>query len=155
MTQRRRETLFRLLMSSACLNLSWEVVQLPLYTVWKAPAAEQTYDVLHCTTGDVMITAITLMLALVIARARQWPERGALGVWILSMVFAIAYTTFSEWLNVEVRQSWAYSELMPILPVLGIGLSPMLQWLVVPTLAHTFALRRSPWRGGSGEAPSH
>jgi len=34
-----------------------------------------------------------------------------------------------------VRQSWAYSPLMPVLPVTGTGLAPLLQWIVVPSTA--------------------
>lgn len=37
-----------------------------------------------------------------------------------------------EWLNVYVWQRWAYSPDMPL--VLGIGLTPLLQWLLVPVL---------------------
>ncbi len=33
----------------------------------------------------------------------------------------------SEWLNVLVSQTWACSDLMPVVPVIGIGLSPLLQ----------------------------
>ena len=40
-----------------------------------------------------------------------------------------------EWLNVVVRQTWAYTEMMPQVPVLGTGLSPLLQWLLLPSLA--------------------
>jgi len=47
----------------------------------------------------------------------------------------VAYTIFSEWLNTAVRQSWAYSPLMPVLPIMGTGLAPLLQWIVVPSTA--------------------
>jgi hypothetical protein len=46
-----------------------------------------------------------------------------------------AYTILSEWLNVEIRRSWSYTATMPVLPFLGTGLTPLLQWLIVPTLA--------------------
>ena len=45
----------------------------------------------------------------------------------------VAYPIYSEWLNMTVRQSWAYSSLMPVLPVTGTGLAPLLQWIVVPS----------------------
>lgn len=44
--------------------------------------------------------------------------------------------------NIEVRGAWAYREAMPRLPGLGIGLTPMLQWIVVPVLAFRWA---KPW----------
>jgi hypothetical protein len=31
-------------------------------------------------------------------------------------------------------QGWSYSPLMPVVPGLGVGLSPLVQWLVLPPL---------------------
>jgi hypothetical protein len=42
----------------------------------------------------------------------------------------LAYTVFSEWYNVYQVGSWAYSQRMPLMS--GIGLSPLLQWLLLP-----------------------
>jgi hypothetical protein len=66
-------------------------------------------------------------------------------------------------MNVYVRRSWAYSELMPAVPLAGyrIGLSPLLQWIVVPAAAfwavHRFQTRAARWRssctGGQGTSP--
>jgi hypothetical protein len=60
-----------------------------------------------------------------------------------TLIFGICYTVFSEWLNVVVRAAWAYSGLMPVIPLLGmdVGLSPLLQWIVLPLAAFWFAYR--------------
>ena len=39
---------------------------------------------------------------------------------------------FSEWLNLVIRKSWQYSELMPVVPIVDVGLSPLLQWVLLP-----------------------
>ncbi|MGH8690465.1 MAG: hypothetical protein ACREUS_05490 [Burkholderiales bacterium] len=46
------------------------------------------------------------------------------------------YTALSEWTNTTLFR-WSYSELMPTIAFGGgeIGLSPLLQWLVVPALS--------------------
>jgi len=119
-------------------NLAWETLQLPLYAVWEtgAPRA-QAIAVVHCTGGDLLIALSALMLALVLAGHESWPHRRFWAVASLTLLFGAAYTTFSEWLNVVVRTSWAYSERMPIIPVFGfrLGLAPLLQWIVVPLAA--------------------
>jgi hypothetical protein len=51
------------------------------------------------------------------------------------------YTFFSEWLNVGLRGSWAYSEFMPVVPLTGTGLAPLLQWLILPVAAYRLATR--------------
>ncbi len=50
----------------------------------------------------------------------------------LTIGLGIAYTFFSEWLNVSIRQSWAYSDLMPVVPIIGTGISPVAQWIFLP-----------------------
>ena len=66
---------------------------------------------------------------------RGWPARHFLRVAGLTIAGGVLYTIFSEWLNVSIRHSWNYSQAMPRLPVLGTGLAPFLQWIVVPLLA--------------------
>jgi hypothetical protein len=52
-----------------------------------------------------------------------------------AIMLGAAYTVFSEWLNIDIRRSWSYTAAMPVFPLLGTGLTPLLQWLVVPGLA--------------------
>ena len=116
-------------------HLLWEIAQLPLYTLWwTASRAELTFAVLHCTGGDVLIAMNALFASIVLLRAWRWPRINALQVAALAVPLGIAYTAFSEWLNVYVRQSWAYDPAMPTVPILGyqIGGSPLAQWFIVP-----------------------
>jgi hypothetical protein len=126
------------------LNLLWETVHLPLYTIWTTGSVrENTFAVIHCTIGDAMIAGLALLVALAVAGTYGWPFRRGQLVFAVTLVLGIAYTTYSEWMNTTVRQSWAYSPLMPVLPMTGTGLSPLLQWLVVPSVALSVATR---WR---------
>jgi hypothetical protein len=139
-------------------NLVWETLQLPLYTIWTAGSAgEIVFAVLHCTGGDVLIAVATLTIALVLFGSREWPTGGHLGVLLATLVLGISYTIFSEWLNVIVRKSWAYSPFMPVVPLLNVGLSPVLQWIVVPLAAMSAARRlgaQNPRNGSPGDPPS-
>jgi hypothetical protein len=117
-------------------HLVWEIAQLPLYTIWRDGTSGQiAFAVAHCTAGDLLIGMGALFAALLLAGDAQWPRRGFLRVALLAVGIGVAYTVYSEWLNVEVRRAWAYAELMPRLPGLGTGLAPFAQWLVVPALA--------------------
>jgi hypothetical protein len=84
-------------------------------------------------------------VALILLGRRSWPNRATASTYAVNLVIGIGYTIYSEWLNTSVRAAWAYSKLMPVLPGLGTGLSPLLQWLVVPTLAMWLALGHAPW----------
>lgn len=144
----------RYLVISAAAHLAWEVLQLPLYTLWATGTLQQqTFAVLHCTVGDAMIAGLCLLLALAMFAPPSWPYAGTRRVLVASLLLGIAYTFFSEWLNVSVRGSWAYSKFMPVIPVIGTGLSPLLQWILIPVIAQGLAIGRAPWIDRASASP--
>lgn len=122
------------------LNSLWELAQLPLYGLWNDPDPSRIVAYLiHCILGDVLIATVLFFLSSMVLRSFDWtmtqPWRG--GVLVISL--GLAYTVFSEWYNVYEVKSWSYAPQMPLIG--GIGLMPLLQWLVVPTLM-IIAIRR-------------
>jgi len=126
-------------------HLAWELLQLPLYTIfWTEPPGYIAYATAHCTAGDMLTALFTFFFAIVVMnRTKRLTERTYIRVALLTIFLGFAYTLFSEWLNVSIRESWTYTSAMPRLPVLGTGLAPLLQWLVIPTLALSSAWRRA------------
>ena len=115
---------------------------MPLYGVWKTgTAGEIIFNGLHCTVGDVMIAAFSLLAAIVLVGWSRWPRNGWLVVSSTAILVGVGYTAFSEWHNVYVLQSWSYASAMPVVPGTGIGVSPLVQWLVVPITAMWLTLR--------------
>lgn len=130
----------------ALANLVWEFAQLPLYTLWlTATPKEMIFAAVHCTGGDVLIALASLMLALVVVGPTGWPNEGRRPVLALSLLIGVGYTIFSEWLNIEVRQVWDYRNIMPVVPLIETGLSPLLQWIVIPVAASLWAFRSIPY----------
>jgi hypothetical protein len=124
-------------------NLAWELAQIPLYTIWREGSpGEILFAIGHCTLGDALIAAASLELAIAVAGGRRWiDERSRVRrVAITTVVIAVVYTVFSEWWNVSIRGTWAYSAWMP--KVLGIGLTPLLQWVATPAVGLWFIGRR-------------
>lgn len=133
----------RYILVAAVGNAVWEIAQLPLYSVWDNGTPRQiVFDVLHCTAGDVLIAANSLLAALLLVGRSTWPSAAVARTIAIVLAAGLAYTTYSEYLNTVVRGAWSYSNFMPRLPWLGIGLSPLAQWLIVPSLA-LFAATRS------------
>jgi hypothetical protein len=133
-------------------HLLWEAAQLPLYTIWwTGTRREILFAVIHCTGGDLLITASVLGLAALVARIEHWPLFG--GRMALTVILlGLGYSVFSEWLNAHIRQSWSYTGAMPVLPPLGTGLTPFLQWLIVPGIALGYVGRKA--RASDPIAPS-
>ena len=128
----------------ALCSLAWEIVQLPLYTLWTEPSwGAIAFAVAHCTVGDVMIGTAVLLIALILNRAGEpdnWPK---MRVGVLMVVFAVAYTVLSERINLS-RGSWSYSSWMPVLPWITVGLAPVVQWIIVPLITWWWANRQPP-----------
>ncbi|MDP2325941.1 MAG: hypothetical protein Q8N51_18200 [Gammaproteobacteria bacterium] len=137
-----RRVLGRYLLFMVPASVGWEFAQLPLYTLWETGTrADISLAALHCSVGDWMIAVFSLALAAALAGGREWPHQHYARAAILTVAIGLSYTVFSEWLNIELRQSWAYRDAMPRIPPLGTGLSPVLQWMVLPAFGLWWARR--------------
>jgi hypothetical protein len=109
-----------------------------LYTLWReAEPAYIWFSVLHCTLGDVLIGTSVLLLAFIAGRegpAAQWRW---LRLAVVTALVGTGYTVFSEWMNITLFRNWTYAALMPTLDFgsFELGVTPLVQWLVVPPLA--------------------
>ncbi len=95
----------------------------------------------HCVAGDVLIATLTFLIVAAVLRRLNWPQaRPWLGGALL-VGLGLGYTVFSEWYNVYRAGAWSYAARMPL--VGGIGVTPLLQWLIVPAMMVVLAHR---WR---------
>jgi hypothetical protein len=133
----------RYLLIATAANLVWEAAQLPLYLIWRtATRSELAYALVHCTLGDLVILTAALLIGLLLGADDLWPVRCYSRVALLASALGVSATIVGEWLNVEVWGRWAYAPAMPVLPPFGTGLSPFLQWLLIPPVAFFIARPR-------------
>lgn len=124
------------------LNLVWEVAQLPLYALPPGVAPPFLAAVIaEGVSGDLMIAGAALLAALVLAGDPRWPEHGFARVGGLATLFGAGYTVYSEWWHVQVIHEWGYGPAMPLVPPFGTGLSPLLEWVLLPPIALLIARR--------------
>ncbi len=115
------------------LNGLWEALQLPLYTLWQDTDGWRIVSyVVHCVAGDILIASSLFLLAAAIFKDFAWPARRPWCGGLIIIAGGLTYTGASEWYNVYQVHDWAYADSMPL--VFGIGITPLLQWLVVPIL---------------------
>ena len=115
------------------LNLAWEIGHVRFYTIWtEAEAPQIAQAVLHCSLGDVVIALAAYALAGILLRRTEWPVSRPWSGSAIVMAAAVAFTAWSEWYNVYRAGNWGYAESMPMM--FGIGLSPLLQWMIVPPM---------------------
>ena len=115
------------------LNLPWEVAQVRLYTIWaEADSLSVAWALLHCSLGDVVIALAMFVLAGIMLWRADWAASRPWAGGAIAVTGAVAYTAWSEWYNVYRAGSWGYTASMPL--IFGIGLSPLLQWLILPPI---------------------
>ncbi len=115
------------------LHSVWEIAHVRLYTLWEAAdRVTIAWSVLHCSLGDVVIALSSFALAGFALRQRNWPLLRPIAGGTIIVIGALAFTVWSEWFNVYKIGSWSYTSRMPM--IFGIGLSPLLQWLILPPL---------------------
>lgn len=133
---------------SFVLHLIWENVQAPLYTSFDSFLQHFLMCLFATATGD-MLFMLTIYIALAAAFERlDWPAEDDLlrrpATWVLSLIIGgLLAVSFELW-AIHVEQRWFY-DTMPTIPVLEIGILPLLQMLVIPVLViaatHYFVVR--------------
>jgi hypothetical protein len=135
------------------LNLIWEMAQVRLYSIWAAADAKTVaWSLFHCSVGDVMIALAMFALAGMVLRRADWPMSRPWTGGAMVIVGTVAYTAWSEWHNVYQVGSWGYTAGMPL--IFGIGLSPLMQWLMLPPALVIAYRKLAPVLFGRDGAPS-
>lgn len=127
------------------LNWPWEMLQMPAYAemagrTWRATA-------LRCTVATLGDAAVTLGIWGVGSLAAGRLRGGWGGRWNVLATGALSGALMAaaiEWTALGSGR-WSYTERMPIVPVLGVGLWPLLQLTLLVPAAIWLAGR---WAGG-------
>lgn len=134
---------FNVIIFSLLLHFIWEFIQAPTYA--------GMIDLNHwdgiklCTSatiGDVGFALIAFWITALFARSRNWILNPATPHLLLFIGVGIMLTVGFEYYYTNVSLRWTYSDLMPLVPPFGTGLSPLLQWLFIPPLVVWFVRRQ-------------
>ena len=126
-------------------HFSWEILQAPLFA--SLEATDHFVGIAIClkaTIGDLAIALAAFWCAAFVGKGRDWVAKT--GTLAPAVFFAIGLlaTVGLEYFNTEMTGRWAYDGSMPLLPVLGTGLSPILQWVFVPMFVLLYMRRLTP-----------
>jgi hypothetical protein len=125
------------------LNLPWELAQVPLFA--GMPTAQHWTAVLACgraSLGDVVVALVAFWAVAFAVGSRAWvlmPTRGRIAGFV---AIGVLITIVMERLATGPLGRWAYTDAMPVVPVLRVGLSPVVQWIVLPPLIVWFVRRQ-------------
>jgi len=112
----------------------WEWMQSPFFTYISEDFNKIVFFTIHCTFSDILILFSIVALLCIFKREIAWIFHPRKMDYILITSMGLFYTLLSEYINVQLLQRWRYTNLMPIVPGLRIGLTPILQWLLLPSI---------------------
>ncbi|EWS57025.1 MULTISPECIES: hypothetical protein [unclassified Methylibium] len=125
-------------------NFPWEMLQAPLFAGHaQAPHLIVVLSCLQATVGDAAIMLVAHGLASWFAGDRRWLLAPTAADLARLSTTGIVVTVGIEWFATRGWwvQAWSYSALMPVVPGLGVGLAPLVQWFILPPLVAWLAKR--------------
>ena len=126
--------IFRITTLAFVLNLTWELIQMPLYN----PASFEINHVLFCVLGSVADAIMVLLIYFVFAALYKNPFWIKPPQW--QRIVMLVATGGTGAILSEIRHlslgNWGYSNLMPLIPYLNVGLSPVLQFMILPSIIY-------------------
>lgn len=128
------------------LNYPWELMQVPLYQSMPEAAHWDAIKVCtRATLGDGIIMLLAYWGAALLVQDRWWVARPSLASVLALIAIGVGITVLLERLAIVSNNpnwGWRYAEAMPMVPVLEIGLTPLLQWVILPLLLVWFVKRQ-------------
>lgn len=112
----------------------WEWMQSPFYIDISEDFNTIVWFRIHCTFEDVFTLLLIIGVLCIFKRKISWIYRPRKIDYILITIMGVFYTLISEYVNIHVSHSWGYSKWMPLIPWLDVGIVPLLQWLILPSV---------------------
>ena len=134
-------TLWILFLVAVAVNYPWELAQAPLFT-WPDASRSVWWHCFVASLGDGVLVLLIFAIGWLVWRRQNWFNRPGARGYVLMFVSGLTIAVAVEWIAVHVLQRWAYLPAMPRLPVLDIGIVPILQMLVLPPLIFRVAAAR-------------
>ena len=122
--------------TSFLLHLAWEVAQMPLFESSDASFRETFLMCLKATaTGDMLFMLTLYGTLAVVHRDSSWlSKRQAYShpaTWIVPVIVGVLLAVSFELWAIHAVHRWTYAG-MPLVPVVQVGLTPVLQLIVIP-----------------------
>ena len=136
---------FNIAIFALLLNLPWEFGQMWLYAGTSEMSHLQGIQIcMVATLGDAFIALFAFAVVAALSQSPAWvraPKRSqAAGFVAIGLAITIAIEIIAT--RFDGAFSWRYTPAMPVTPWLGIGLAPLLMWLVVPLMILWFVRRQ-------------
>jgi hypothetical protein len=128
-----------MVLASFALNEIWEMAQMSAYAETGGHSWTSTLGLCsRAAVGDVGIVLGIYAAGALAADDLGWGLRGRWNIYATAAVLGLACAALVEHAALAAGR-WSYTERMPLVSVLGAGLWPLLQMMLLPMLTFLFA----------------
>ncbi len=121
------------------LNFAWEVIQMPLYKNALFTIPHIAFCALASVADAIMVLLIYFSFAL-IYKDPLWIQNFSLSRILVLMLVGAIGAVIAEMRHVS-AESWSYASSMPIIPIVDVGLSPVLQFMLLPAIIYYLSFK--------------
>lgn len=121
-------------------NFAWEVIQMPLYKDAPFTINHIAFCALASIADAIMVLLIYFLFA-VIYQNNLWVEDFTWPRILILILCGAIGAIIAETRHVSAG-NWAYDSSMPIIPIIEVGLSPVLQFTLLPLIIYYLSYRK-------------
>ncbi|WP_345157950.1 hypothetical protein [Pontibacter saemangeumensis] len=131
----------RILVIGFLVNLVWENAQGFLY-VGYGGFWEHFWVCFVASVIDALVILLVYLALALIYHDLYWPKHStSVRYAVVALVGGALAVGFELW--ALATGEWSYTALMPLIPVLEVGLSPLAQLMVLPVLTYYISMRKT------------
>ena len=120
-------------------NVAWEILQIPLFK----GGVYEWHHILFCALASVADVIMVLLIyygfALIYKNA-LWVKNLKTNRIILLVLTGGAGAVLAEIRQVSIG-TWSYASAMPLIPIVNVGLSPVIQFMILPILIYRLSFK--------------
>lgn len=116
------------------LNFAWELIQIPLYKNAYYNVAHIAFCALASVADVIMVLLLYFVFALIFKNL-QWIQHLKWQRLVIVILIGGAGAALAEIWHLS-SGNWEYADSMPIIPIANVGISPVMQFMVLPLIVY-------------------
>jgi hypothetical protein len=129
----RWQTLAAIFVVAVLFNYPWELAQSPLY-IGMEDIRRMWWHCFVASLGDGLLGLLLFTAGWLVLRRPEWFVHPGVRGYGVMLATGLLIGVGVEWAAVYGARRWVYTPQMPLVPGLGVGMTPVLQMLVLPPL---------------------
>ncbi|MBU1372654.1 MAG: hypothetical protein KJ712_03955 [Bacteroidetes bacterium] len=134
-----KQYILTVLLFAFLFNTIWEILQIPLYKEGLYSLSHILFCVMASVADAIMVLLIFFGFSL-IYKDSLWIKKIDLSKILFLIIAGGIGAVLAETRHLSIG-TWSYAASMPIIPVITVGLSPVLQFMILPLLIYWVAFK--------------